>query len=140
VTVDHATANSQAVAELQGNTMSNKDLADFFAKYFKTYKRGQDDVVFKYVGDKDVPSSQTEASLDIQYIMGTTQGVKIEFGLNNNQGFCASLAEWSSLVLSTADAPMVHSMSYGLSASWYSSQHQLWTRLVLMRDFSNKRF
>merc|ERR1711865_1060789 len=113
VTIDHASKNSQAVAEFQGQTMANKDLTAFFSKYVKTYKKGQDDVVSKYAGDADTQKGETEASLDIQYIMGATPGIKTEFWLENNQDFCAGLVQWSNLILSTVDAPTVHSVSYG---------------------------
>ena len=72
VTIDPTSTNVQAVAEFQGQTMSESDLADFFVKFVQNYTVGRDDVVSKYVGDHDTQSGQTEASLDIQYIMGLT--------------------------------------------------------------------
>ena len=113
VTIDHASKNSQAVAEFEGQTIGNKDLTAFFSKYVKHCKNGQDDVVSKFVGDSDKQQGETEASLDIQYIMGITPGIKTEFGLENNQDFRAGLVRWSNLILSTADAHNVHSVSYG---------------------------
>ena len=113
VTIDHASKNSQAVAEFEGQTIGNKDLTAFFSKYVKHYKNGQDDVVSKFVGDSDKQQGETEASLDIQYIMGITPGIKTEFGLENNQDFRAGLVRWPNLILSTADAHNVHSVSYG---------------------------
>jgi subtilase family serine protease len=105
--------NTQAVAEFQGQYMSDKDLAAFFKKYVKGYKVGSDDVVEKFVGDQDKQEGQTEASLDIQYIMGVSVGLKTEFWLYNSQDFCGDLANWTQKILSDPSPPFVHSVSYG---------------------------
>ena len=93
--------------------MSNKDLSAFFKKYVKGYKVGTDDVVEKYVGDEDKQEGQTEASLDIQYIMGVSAGLKTEFWLYNSQDFCGDLANWTQKIVSDPSPPFVHSVSYG---------------------------
>jgi len=116
-----AKSNRQAVAEFQGQYMSDKDLAAFFAKYVTKYKKGTDDVVSKYVGDKDKQIGQTEASLDIQYIMGVNPGLKAEFWLYNSMDFCGDLANWTAAILADDDAPQVHSISYG----WQGNLSQL---------------
>lgn len=108
-----STKNSQAVAEFQGQYMSNKDLSDFFKKYITNYTVGTDDTVSKYVGDQDKQEGQTEASLDIQYMMGVSPGLKSEFWLWNSMDFCGDLANWTAHILSDANAPLVHSISYG---------------------------
>jgi subtilase family serine protease len=108
-----APSNRQAVAEFQGQYMSDKDLAGFFAKFVSNYTKGKDDVVSKYVGDKDKQEGQTEASLDIQYMMGVSPGLKSEFWLYNSMDFCGDLANWTSAILSDDAAPTVHSISYG---------------------------
>ena len=48
--------------------MDPKDLSAFFAKYVQNYTKGVDDVVSKFVGDKNEPTGELEASLDIQVI------------------------------------------------------------------------
>lgn len=53
------------------------------------------------------------AELDIQYMMGITPGIKTEFYEQMNQSFCADLKAWTTLLLSTDDVPLVHSVSYG---------------------------
>merc|ERR1711998_189864 len=121
VTINRSSKNSQAVAEFQGQTMASTDLSAFFSEYVKKYNKGQDDVVSKFVGDTDKQSGQTEASLDIQYIMGTAPGIKTEFWLENSMDFCGDLVTWSNLILTTADAPTVHSVSYG----WQGDLKQL---------------
>ena len=60
--------------------MSKSDLSAFFKKYVPNAATG-DDQVFKFVGDKGASGENggTEASLDIQYIMGVAPHVKSEF-------------------------------------------------------------
>jgi subtilase family serine protease len=116
-----AASNKQAVAEFQGQYMSDKDLADFFKKYVTKYTVGKDDKVSKYVGDQDKQIGQTEASLDIQYIMGVNPGLKSEFWLYNSMDFCGDLANWTAAILADDAAPFVHSVSYG----WQGDLSQL---------------
>ena len=104
--------NHQAVAEFQGQTMKEKDLEEFFRKYVKDAKAG-DDKVAKFVGDKNKNEPEAEASLDIQYIMGNNAGLKTEFWLFNPMDFCGDLEKWTALILETKEAPLVHSVSYG---------------------------
>lgn len=40
-------------------------------------------------------------------------GLKSEFWLFNSMDFCKDLANWTSLIMETQDAPLVHSVSYG---------------------------
>ena len=77
--------NRQAVAEFQGQTMNSTDLKGFFKAYVKDAKAG-DDTVSKFVGDAGDKGAQVEASLDIQFMMGVSPGVKTEFWLYNNMG------------------------------------------------------
>ena len=57
-----ATKNSRAVAEFQGQTMNPSDLTEFFRKYVKNYNAGKDDVVSKFVGDRNLPHGGVEIS------------------------------------------------------------------------------
>ena len=56
-----SSGNIQAVAEFQGQTMSSKDLTQFFQKYVPNAKPG-DDKVSKFVGDPGDKTGQTEGN------------------------------------------------------------------------------
>ena len=109
----HAEGNVQAVTEFQGQYMSEQDLTDWFKKYVANYTVGKDDKVSKFVGDMNKQDGQQEATLDIQYIMGITPGLKTEFWLFSSMDFCGDLANWTATLLSDENPPLVHSVSYG---------------------------
>ena len=71
VTAKSGSGNKQAVAEFQGQTMSSTDLKQFFEQYVTNAPPGSD-TVSKFVGDAGDKVGTTEASLDIQYIMGAS--------------------------------------------------------------------
>ena len=109
--------NRQAVAEFQGNAMNSTNLVTFFKNEVPEAQAG-DDVVSKFVGDREAGKSATnEGSLDIQYIMGVAPGVKTEFWYYSSMDFCGDLLTWSNSILATKDAPLVHSVSYGIQAN-----------------------
>lgn len=120
VTPARTTANRNAVAEFQGQLMSQTDLSTFFRKYINNSQEG-DDTVYKYVGDAKQNGEGVEALLDIQYIMGVAVGVKAEFWEWKANDFCHDLNGWSSEILSDDDTPSVHSVSYG----WQGKLSQL---------------
>jgi subtilase family serine protease len=105
--------NRQAVAEFQGQLMSSKDLTTLFKTYVKGYKAGTDDTVFAYKGNAHKEGNGVEAELDIQYIMGPAVGIKTEFWEFAAMDFCNDLNQWTSNLTSSADVPLVHSVSYG---------------------------
>jgi hypothetical protein len=111
VEVTRSTKNRQAVAEFQGQFMSEDDLKMFFKQYVPTAKAG-DEKVFKFVGEKQ-DGEGVEALLDIQYIMGVAPGIKTEFWEYKNMDFCLDLFNWTSALVKTEDIPLVHSVSYG---------------------------
>lgn len=111
VTVDRSTKVRQAVAEFQGQLMSQKDLSTFFTQFVPD-AQGGDEQVFKYVGNPVEPGGGVEALLDIQYIMGVAVGVKTEFWEWKEMDFCHDLNGWTTEILTT-DVPLVHSVSYG---------------------------
>jgi len=74
ITPRGSTDNVQAVAEFQGQLISQADLTTFFSKFVPNAKSG-DDKVYKYVGD-NAQGQGVEANLDIQYIMGVAPGIK----------------------------------------------------------------
>jgi hypothetical protein len=69
--------------------------------------------VYKFVGDPGEGNPGVEASLDIQYIMGVAPGVKTEFWYFASNDFCGDLKNWTSMLLSNDDVPLVTSVSYG---------------------------
>jgi tripeptidyl-peptidase-1 len=109
--------NRQAVAEFQGQKMSTDDLTTFFNDFLPK-DSGSDASVFAFHGE---PVSRKnghgmEAELDIQYIMGTAPGIKTEFYEQKSIDFCSDLKAWTTLLLSTDDIPLVHSVSYGIQS------------------------
>jgi hypothetical protein len=104
--------NRQAVAEFQGQTMKDSDLTQFFKTYVPKAAPG-DDKVYKFVGDPGEGNPGVEASLDIQYIMGVAPGVKTEFWYFASNDFCGDLKNWTGMLLSNDDVPLVTSVSYG---------------------------
>jgi subtilase family serine protease len=113
VKVTRSTKNRQAVAEFQGQFMNSTDLKNMFAKYVKDYEKGTDDVVYSHHGEFKESSGGIEAELDIQYIMAPAVGIKTEFWMFPGMDFCNDLNQWTSNLSSTADIPIVHSVSYG---------------------------
>ena len=121
VKVSGSTANTQAVAEFQGEYIKTSDLVDFFSKYVPNAEKG-DDAVYKYVGSPNKQEAGTEASLDIQYIMGVAPHVKTEFWEWASMDFCSDLVNYSATMLACeSDCPLVHSVSYG----WQGNLTQL---------------
>jgi tripeptidyl-peptidase-1 len=119
VTPAGTTANRQAVAEFQGQLLSQDDLTTFFKQYVPKAAAG-DDKVFKYVGDSQ-QGEGVEANLDIQYIMGVAPGIKTEAWQYSGQAFCSDLKQWTSQIISTTGPPNVFSVSYG----WQGSMSQI---------------
>ena len=64
-------------------------------------------------GEPKTGGNGIEAELDIQYMMGVALGIKTEFYEQMNMSFCFDLKAWTTLLLSTDDIPLVHSISYG---------------------------
>jgi len=112
VTPQKSSGNIQAVAEFQGQTMASKDLATFFKQYVPNAPTGADKVS-KFVGDQGDKVGETEASLDIQYIMGVAPGIATEFWLYDPSDFCGDLKNWTNTLLSVDSPPLVTSVSYG---------------------------
>jgi subtilase family serine protease len=112
VTPSGSDNNHQAVAEFQGETMSTTDLKAFFTKFVPN-ATADDATVTKFVGDANQEVARTEASLDIQYIMGVAPGLKSEFWYYSSMDFCGDLMNWTAKILETDGAPLVHSVSYG---------------------------
>ena len=112
VKVSRSETNRQAVAEFQGQMMNSTDLSSFFDQYVENAKAG-DEKVSKFVGDPGEGRGQTEASLDIQYIMGVAPHVHTQLWLFMQQDFCQDLKNWTDTMLARDDTALVHSVSYG---------------------------
>ena len=87
VTIDRKSGNKQAVAEFQGQTMNETDLKTYFEKYVPSAQPG-DDTIDRFIGDPGDGAPADEASLDIQFIMGVSPGIKTDFYLYDSQDFC----------------------------------------------------
>ena len=99
VAVSRSSTNRQAVAEFQGQTMNGTDLAQFFQDYVPGAQQG-DEKVSKFVGDAGDATAQTEASLDIQFMMGVSPGISTEFWLYSGSDFCLDLKNWTTTMSS----------------------------------------
>jgi tripeptidyl-peptidase-1 len=119
VTPSGSMKNKDAVAEFQGQTIEPSDIVKFFKDYVP--KAATADKIHKFVGDKGIGMSGIEAALDVDYIMGVAPGLLTEFWYWAGQDFCADLNNWTSKILSSDDAPLVHSVSYG----WQGNVSQL---------------
>ena len=101
-----------------------------------------DDTVFKFVGDKG-PSGEnpgTEASLDIQYIMGVAPHVKSEFWYYQSMDLCADLKRWTSQILSDNGGPNVHSVSYGIQDNLTTAAPQFGCQAGNLEDIACQNF
>lgn len=121
--------NRQAVAEFQGQAMRPSDLGTFFKKYVHNAPPSAA-AVHEFVPNKRGTGVGIEASLDIQYIMGVAPGLLTDFWSQANADFCGDLQKWSSLILSTSDVPLVHSVSYG----WQGNLSQIGCKKAQVAD------
>jgi len=110
VTAVGAGAVAQAVAEFQGQYYRPSDLKQFFGKYLPN---NPNFTVAKVVGTNNADSPGVEASLDIQYIMGVAPNEVNYFYATAEFDFWDGLSKWATAVSGDADAPLVHSLSYG---------------------------
>lgn len=108
-TVGKASNNLQAVAQFLEQYYAPSDL-QAFQSYFNTPAQ----VVAKTIGNNIASQPGGEASLDIQYIMGTGQGVPTWFfytsGLHDGQ---EPFVEWATNLNAMSTIPQVNSVSYG---------------------------
>jgi tripeptidyl-peptidase-1 len=123
----------QAVAEFQGQTMNQTDVETFFQKYVPDAP-AKDATVYAFHGEPKQGGDGIEAMLDIEFIMGVAPGVKTEFYEQMNMDFCADLKNWTSLLLSEDDAPLVHSVSYG----WQGNLTQIGCKEEEYSDVDNE--
>ena len=113
------TTNTQAVVSFGTQMMNTDDLVQFFKTYVPDTKPGIDDTVSKFVGEHYVPDSigTSEATLDIQYIMGVSKGIPTEFWrFINPISFCGQIHNFTTTLLNSKSPPLVTSVSYGLQS------------------------
>lgn len=110
VTPSASNKNRQAVVEFHDQHMSPQHLAKFFETFLPEEASSNTSQVYEYVGSPNEHPYGFEADLDIQYIMGTAPGVKTEFWMQGQEGFCTDIKGWTTALLSANDIPLVHSM------------------------------
>lgn len=116
VTINRAGKNKQAVVEFQGQVIDPSDVDAFFRANVPDAQVG--DSNFTCVGDTCTGVRPgTEASLDIQYLMGLTPGIKTEAWNFNSPQFCADVKNWTAMVIDHDDPPLVFSISYGVQGN-----------------------
>jgi len=111
--------NSYAVAEFQAQYYSPSDLAEFFKQYVPFAPK--DSNVSHVVGSNDGSHPGVEANLDIQYIKGVAPGVATWFWSNPSLDFFSDVVAWLTQIDSTANAPLIQSVSYGSQKEWPTS-------------------
>lgn len=116
VTVDRRSRTRQAVVEFQGSSANQSDLRTFFSRYVPGAQAG-DDTIHAYVGDLGSGSADSEASLDIQYLMGIAPGISTDFYMYSDLDLCTGLKLWASQLLEDPDPPLVNSISYGIQVN-----------------------
>jgi len=98
----NAVGNSMAVAEFQGQYYKDTDLATFSSGCYQNVK------VDKTIGG-DQQTAGIEAELDIEYIKSVAPQVPLTVVYDAKY----SLLGWANQINSMADAPLIHSVSYG---------------------------
>jgi len=101
----------QAIAQFQGQYVSDTDLAAFCTKYDPT---SGSCAVAKYVGDKNDPTQAgLESMLDTEYITSLSNGATTWVYTYASFDFCGDLHTFASDVTGAATHPSVISISYG---------------------------
>jgi len=106
----NAASNAMAVAEFQGQYYKKTDIESFGTSCHR------DVTVAKNVG-ANKQSAGVESELDIEYIKSVAPEVPLTVVYNAQY----SLLNWANQISSMADAPQVHSVSYGNDEAQQSS-------------------
>eukprot|EP01113_Clastostelium_recurvatum_P022980 TRINITY_DN2749_c0_g1_i3.p1 TRINITY_DN2749_c0_g1~~TRINITY_DN2749_c0_g1_i3.p1 ORF type:complete len:602 (-),score=106.76 TRINITY_DN2749_c0_g1_i3:38-1843(-) len=113
--------NSYAVAEFQGQYLSNTDLHTFW-KQFVTFTN-ENDMNVTVVGQNDESNPGVEAALDIQYITGVAPLIDATFYSTPSIDFWSDITNWLASLAAKKEIPLVHSVSYGSQGLWPSSSY-----------------
>eukprot|EP01114_Cavostelium_apophysatum_P003063 TRINITY_DN1279_c0_g1_i2.p1 TRINITY_DN1279_c0_g1~~TRINITY_DN1279_c0_g1_i2.p1 ORF type:complete len:607 (+),score=126.29 TRINITY_DN1279_c0_g1_i2:95-1822(+) len=103
--------NSQAVWELE-DSFSPSDLQSFFSTFLPKLA-GQKIVGYPGPVPNQPSQADTEAQLDVEYIMGVGQKAPTYFYNYNGSDILASFLEWANDLSNDPRPPYVHSISYG---------------------------
>jgi subtilase family serine protease len=122
--VSRPTASSAAVIEFQSQGVHTDDLSYFFQHYVPRAHPG-DENISAYRGDATRPyiHAGSEASLDIDYIMGVAPGVPTEYWSYKSKAVCAGFISWTSDALAMAAPPRVVSLSWGFQGGEIGLEH-----------------
>lgn len=105
--------NRQAVAEFQNQQMITDDLQAFFKAYLPN-EPAEHATVNEFVHDQGVGTeAETEAALDIEYLMGVAPGIATDFWYWKDNDFCTDMVSWTAAINDAETPPLVHSVSYG---------------------------
>jgi len=119
VQISRGGKNKRATAEFQNQYTSGKDLAAFLKRYVPAAQEGDEQYACvpghcEPVGREKI---SVEAMLDVEYIMGTSPGIKTEVWTFSSMAWCTDLKNWTSHVLDHDDPPLVFSVSYGVQGN-----------------------
>eukprot|EP00178_Gracilaria_changii_P007955 TRINITY_DN24672_c0_g1_i1.p1 TRINITY_DN24672_c0_g1~~TRINITY_DN24672_c0_g1_i1.p1 ORF type:complete len:560 (-),score=75.16 TRINITY_DN24672_c0_g1_i1:59-1549(-) len=101
--------NRQAVAEFQGQYISQSDVTLFY-KDFGLNGTGK---IAKYIGQNNPAEPGIESSLDVDYIDGLSDTTPLDYYIYPGMDFCSDLISWTGGIANTAEPGLVHSVSYG---------------------------
>lgn len=122
--------NKQAVVGFLHQTFSLSDLKVFFKEFVSNTTVPSVKCGGGTGADLCEGTAETEASMDIQYLMGLAPGINTEYWLFNGDtlDFCGTVLDWTQATLGSAHPPLVNSVSYGfqgdLSQAGCTPAHQ----------------
>lgn len=102
--------NIQAIAQFQGQYVSNNDLSNFCSQY---EPNGRKCKIAKYIGANEQSPAGVESMLDTEYIMSLGQGTETWVYSYPNFDFCGDLLQFGSDVTANKTFPYSVSVSYG---------------------------
>jgi tripeptidyl-peptidase-1 len=105
--------NKQAIVSFGGQFFSQDDLNIFYKHYVSNTTSPT--VVSCVPANSCEGGSETEASLDIQYLIGMSPDVPTEGWYFDGQvlDFCGTVRAWTQTLLKAESPPLVNSVSYG---------------------------
>ena len=109
--------NKQAIVSFLGQEFAVEDVDTFFKMYVSNTTQPP---TITCVGPKSCEGgSQTEASLDIQYLVGMAPTVATEGWYFDGQtlDFCGTVRSWTQALLAAKAPPLVSSVSYGFQGN-----------------------
>lgn len=118
-----ASGNSAAVVEFQYQFYSEADLKTFFTKFVPDHISC--DTITNVYGQNNQHQPGTEASLDVQYLLGVAPCLATTDYYSAYQfNFFNDLTQWISFVANQTSPALVQSVSYGTQGNYPSSDYQ----------------